>query len=282
MNSAQRKSWTLNLGFGPASAALAIAIVFALMVVTQSAQAQTFQVLYNIVGGENGELPNGGLAMDRAGNLYGTTAAGGAQSCGCGIVFMLKRSGHGWTFNPIYRFKGGSDGSYPYARVVLGPDGTLYGTTGGGGSGYGTVYNLRPKPTACMSALCPWSETVLYKFLGGPVDGAFPTDEVVFDREGDLYGTTNRGGLYNVNCTYGLDYCGTVFKMSPSNGGWTESLLYSFTGGDDGSDPYAGLTLDAAGNLYGTALTNGAGKWRHGFSVDAFRIGLGREHSVLV
>jgi uncharacterized repeat protein (TIGR03803 family) len=258
-NSAQHPKSNLNSFFQPATVGLAITILFALaFIAAQPAKAQTFQVLYNIAGGENGELPNGGLAMDRAGNLYGTTATGGAQSCYCGIVFMLKRSVHGWTFNPIHRFTGGSDGSYPQATVVFGPDGALYGTTGGGGHGYGTVYSVRPKPTACTTALCPWSETVLYKFLGGPSDGYLPTDEVVFDQEGNLYGTTSRGGSHSNSCTYGGGDCGTVFKMVPSNGGWTESLLYSFTGADDGSNPYAGLTLDAAGNLYGTALINGA------------------------
>jgi len=215
-------------------------------------------VLYNVAGGENGELPNGGLAMDRAGNLYGTTAAGGAQDCDCGIVFTLKRSGQGWIFYPLHKFNGGSDGSYSQARVVFGPDGALYGTTAGGGYGYGTVYNLRPKPTACASAECPWNESVLYKFRGAPSDGYLPGCEVVFDHDGNLYGTTPRGGNYS-NCDGVDNSCGAIFKMSPSNGGWMESLVYSFRGGDDGGNPYAGLTPDAAGNLYGTAPLYGKG-----------------------
>src|SRR5208337_214121 len=118
------------------------------------------------------------------GNLYGTAVEGGNSSCyssfGCGTVYKLTHQGSGWIFNLLYTFNGDNDGVYPRARVIFGPNSTLYGTTEEGGNpscnapyGCGTVFNLRPSPTACKTALCPWTETVLYRFAGG-ADGAFP------------------------------------------------------------------------------------------------------------
>src|SRR5208282_2791936 len=101
---------------------------------TQMAQAATLNVIYSFTGQGDGATPYTGLTMDRLGNLYGTTSAGGS---GYGTVFELKRSGSGWTLTTIYTFTGGSDGADPLARVVIGPDGALYGTTFGGGGGCG-------------------------------------------------------------------------------------------------------------------------------------------------
>ena len=99
-----------------------------------------------------------------------------------------------------------------------------------------------------MTALCPWMETVLYRFRGGN-DGGFPSyGGLAFDEAGNLYGTTDEGGLYGY---------GAVFELTPTNGGWTESTIYSFTGGQDGGDPSAGVIFDKEGNLYGA--TQGAG-----------------------
>jgi len=226
-----------------ATAALAIAAVFALTVVTQSAQAQTFNVIHNFTGGADGAGPEAGLTMDRAGNLYGTASVGG--SSGNGTVFRLSKKSSGWVFTPLYSFQGPPDGANPEARVVLGPDGSLYGTTyfGGACGGCGTVFNLKPPTTACKTALCPWTETVLYRFSGGS-DGANPgVGDLIFDQAGNLYGTTTGGGAYGY---------GTVFELVPSQGGCTEKVLYSFTGGYDGSQPFAGLIFDKSGNLYGT------------------------------
>ena len=272
-NLAQQRSWSCNLILRSATTALGIAITFAGTAgMTQSAQAQTFTVLHNFTKGADGGVPAAGVTMDAAGNLYGTAYFGGltASNCynSCGTVFEMKRARQGWVFNSLYSFQGGSDGGNPDASVVFGPDGTLYGTTfsGGGvtcpsgfGYGCGIVFNLRPKPTACTSALCPWSETVLHRFAGGANDGAQSDAAVVFDEVGNLYGTTYEGGYNSANCSFGDDWCGVVFELTPSNGGWTESLPYIFTGGNDGANPYAGLTLDAAGNLYGTTWANGAG-----------------------
>ncbi len=212
--------------------------------------------------------------MDKGGNLYGTTYAYGA---GYGTVYQLKHKGSGWTFNPLYSFAGGSDGANPLARVIFGPNGTLYGTTkfGGGGCenyGCGTVFNLRPSPSACKSALCSWIKTVLYDFKGPRVssvaaqggageaypvygDGAYPLyGDLIFDQKGNVYGTTITGG--QGSCDIYFSRCGTVFELSPSGGGWNESVLYVFSG-NDGGFPYNGLTFDNAGNLYGTTYVGG-------------------------
>lgn len=226
-------------------------LMFALTaVLIQPAQAQTFTVLHNFTGGQDGASPAAGLTMDRAGNLYGTTGGNGVYDNG--TVFKLKHTGSGWLFTPLYSFAGGDDGNNPEARVVFGPNGTLYGTTvqgggnGCGGDGCGTVFNLRPPARACTTALCPWTETVIHRFAGS--DGAGPYGDLVFDTAGNLYGTTAGGGAYGL---------GAVFELTPTAGGWTESVLYSFTGGNDGYYPYSGVVFDQSGNLYGTAYSGG-------------------------
>jgi len=238
-----------------ATAALAMAIVFALTVVlTQAAQAQTFKVIYAFTGGADGAWPYAGLTMDRVGNLYGTTQNGGKVGCGsgsgCGTVFKLSHKGSGWVFTPLYTFQAGSDGAVPTARVIFGPDGNLYGTTSVGGAGYGTVFKLQPSPVACKTALCPWTETVLYRFTGGSDGGSPQNGDLLFDQSGIIYGTTQLGG------SYGL---GVVFSLTPSKGAWTESVLYDFTGGNDGQHPFSGVISDNFGNLYGTASYGGSG-----------------------
>jgi len=233
--------------------AAAIATAFALTaVLAQTAQAQTFKVIHTFTGGGDGANPYSGLTIDQAGNLYGTASLGGTS--GNGTVFRLSKKGSGWVFTPLYSFQGPPDGGTPQARVVFGPDGILYGTTSFGGScgGCGTVFTLRPYPTACTTALCGWQETVIYSFTGGS-DGTNPaTGDLIFDQAGNLYGTTIGGGAYGY---------GTVFELVPSRGGWTEKVLYSFTGGNDGSQPFAGVIFDKAGNLYGTTVYAGSGDW---------------------
>src|SRR3974390_1164117 len=109
-----------------ATAALAIATVLALTVVlSQSAQTQTFKVLHTFTNGADGAVPYAALTMDQAGNFYGTTTQGGSN--GNGTVFMLSKKGSNWIFNPLYMFAGGNDGSQPWAGVIIGQDGSLYG-----------------------------------------------------------------------------------------------------------------------------------------------------------
>lgn len=230
------------------------------IIATQAVQAQTYTVLYNFTGGQDGALPSAGVTMDAAGNIYGTTFQGGLYDFG--TVFRLIHKGSAWVFSPLYTFTGGNDGADPDARVVIGPNGSLYGTTaeGGGGNCYsgagcGTVFNLKPPASACKAALCPWAESVLYAFPGGS-DGVQPLSDLVFDQAGNLYGTTSLGGMMQANC-HNIGGCGLVYKLTPSNGDWTESVIHSFTGGNDGFTPYSGLVFDQAGNLYGTTRHGG-------------------------
>lgn len=225
--------------------------LFALSLLTlMPAQAQTFNVLHNFSGGGDGATPYAGVTMDRAGNLYGTTFGGGSRSLGA--VYRLKRSGQSWTVDGLYGFNGGPyDGLHPLARVVFGPDGSLYGTASEGGPGQfcgvgcGMVFQLRPPLTVCRSVSCPWTESVLYFFAGVP-DGGFPSGELVFDQAGNLYGTTDIGGNFG----------GILYELTRSGSAWTENIIHEFSG-SDGYFPFGGLISDNAGNLYGAAQEGG-------------------------
>lgn len=236
-----------------AAAALAIIVVFAVAIVaTPAAQAQTFTVIHNFAGRGDGAAPSAGLTINAAGDLYGTTGEGGI--C-CGTVFKLRHSGTGWILTPLYSFTGGNDGSAPFGRVTIGHDGTLYGTTHGvscfAGVDCGTVFRLRPPASAPRSALAPWSETVLYRFTGGS-DGQGPQGDLTFDQSGNIYGTTEFGGS--------SDY-GVVYQLTPSGGGWAETILYSFQDNGDGARPEGGVIYDQFGNLYGVFFEGGPQLW---------------------
>jgi uncharacterized repeat protein (TIGR03803 family) len=224
------------------------------LVATQAAQASTFNVIYNFTGGSDGASPYAGLTMDRTGSLYGTTLSGGA---GYGTVFKLAKTGSGWVFSTLYTFTGGSDGASPRSRVIIGPDGNLYGETFAGGEqgcglrGCGTVFQVRK---SCPGPVCHWTETVLYRFTGG-TDGGEPTGDLLIDATGRLYGTTEIGGKPRSCGTLG---CGTVYTLTLSGGTWTEAVLYQFQGLSDGAFPNGGVIFDASGNLYGTTCCGGA------------------------
>jgi len=129
-------------------------------------------VLHSFTGGGDGVNPDTGLTMDHAGNLYGTTSADFGSN---GTVFKLSHSGSSWTLNTLYTFTGGSDGANPSGRVIFGLDGSLNGIANAGGSaGNGTLFRLQPPASACKTALCPWTETVLHSFTGAKGDGADP------------------------------------------------------------------------------------------------------------
>ncbi len=246
-------TFDLRLRVRPA-ALVPLAIVLTILTIAPMAQGQTLTVLHTFTGGGDGGTPTAGLTIDQAGNFYGTTSMGGA---GYGTVFKLSRSGTGWILSTLYSFQGGDDGGNPYAGVVFGPDGALYGTSSDYDikGGFGTVFSLRPPASACHSVSCPWTKTVLYHFTGG-ADGANPGyGDLAFDAAGNIYGTTFSGGG-GANCT--SDNCGVVFQLSRSGGSWTESVLYRFSdSGKGGAIPYAGVILDGAGNLYGTTFLGG-------------------------
>ena len=202
-----------------------------------------------------------GLILDGSGNLYGTTALGEGTGCGnsgCGAVFELSASGNGqWTYKVLHAFSG-KDGANPYA-VVFNAAGNLYGTTYYGGnlacnppSGCGVVYELSP------GAGGKWTEKVLRSFYNTP---RYSTSQLVFDKSGNLYGTTAGGGP---GC--GGGGCGTVFKLTPTgNGAWGYSLVHYFREHPaDGNFPRSGVVLDAQGNLYGTTYQGGSGIWNVG------------------
>jgi uncharacterized repeat protein (TIGR03803 family) len=207
----------------------------------------TTTVLYSFnANGKQGSNPYAGLVMDAAGSLYGTTWLGGnVDICGsgCGTVFKLSPSGNGkWTETVLHSFHG-KDGANPYAGLVFDTAGNLYGTTWMGGTescDCGVIFKLSPGTNG------KWTEAVLHSFNGK--DGANPYAGLVFDTAGNLYGTT-------FSTTDGES---TVFKLTPgANGKWTHAVAHAFNG-KDGENLYAGVVVDAEGNLFGAAAGGGA------------------------
>jgi uncharacterized repeat protein (TIGR03803 family) len=205
-------------------------------------------VLYAFAGGSDGATPFSTPIADSAGNLYGTTYEGGAGDCGgsgCGTVFKLTKHG---VETVLHAFTGGPDGGSPEASLIADAAGNMYGTaslggtTGCGGSGCGTVFEISPTGTL----------TILYTFQGGD-DGAGPLSTLVSDAAGNLYGTTQYGG----STACGGAGCGTIFEIT-ANG--TEKVLYAFGTGDGLAEPFAGLVTDRNGNFYGTTGDGGAYK----------------------
>lgn len=224
---------------------------------TVNAQAQTESILYKFPGGRSGENPSGPLIFDSDGNLYGTTPNGGG---GGGTVFRLSYSSSTskWTETVLRSFSSGALGQTVAPGVVMDAAGNLYGATALGGdssvtcdgvAGCGIIFELSPSPSG------PWKETILHRFTGG-ADGALPTGQLLLDGAGNLYGTAAYGGNLTA-CTFSPAGCGVVFKLSPSTGGWRESVLFTFNK-TDGWEPQNGLVFDAAGNLYGTAEGGGS------------------------
>jgi uncharacterized repeat protein (TIGR03803 family) len=260
------------------------------------ALAGGFEVVHNFTNGADGGVPPYTLLLDKKDQLIGTANQGGTN--GSGVVFRMTHKKSGWSLASFYNFSG-TDGqpgwglnafkcsfytnaSYasvfggpcgsalqisrvqgvwqsvlmhtytkaidgcPTGNLVLDHSGNVYGVTQGGGpNGWGTIFELSPSNGS-------WTETILYAFQGGS-DGGLPYSGLTFDKAGNLYGTaTARGGN---GCGQG---CGTVFELSPSQTVWTYQVLYTFTGGNDGGQPVAGLTFDKAGNLYGAAESFGA------------------------
>ena len=215
----------------------------AILLLANDTQAQTYKVIHFFAAIGDGDLPSDSPTLDAVGNVYGTSQDGYFQ---CGNVFKYSLNSEGaWVETVLTTFGcSGSDGAFPYGKVIFDKAGNLYGTTETAGpQGGGTVFKLSPNPDGT------WTRTTIHGFAVGTTDGQLPLGGVVFDASGNLYGTT---------CEGGTGY-GTVFQLKPqSDGSWTESVLYTFQGGVDGSCPYAGVTFDSASNnLYGTASDSG-------------------------
>jgi uncharacterized repeat protein (TIGR03803 family) len=226
------------------------------------------KVLYKFCSTANcadGANPYAGVIFDSLGNLYGTTGAGGSSQCnygyaaGCGTVFELTPRDNGtWSEKVLYKFcsvTNCADGTIPYAGLIFDSTGNLFGTTYSGGAsncqGCGTVFELIRRDDG------KWTEKVLHRFTfdSATYDGASPGyGSLIFDKAGNLYGTTYYGG----RCVEAPG-CGTVFQLTRhAKGRWTEKVLYRFqSDGKDGHNPYYGLVFDAARNLYGTTFQGG-------------------------
>ncbi|MCU1302277.1 MAG: hypothetical protein JWQ87_2561 [Candidatus Sulfotelmatobacter sp.] len=208
---------------------------------TKSGGTWTQTVIHYFTGGSDGSGPGSGVTFDQHGHLYGMTPTAGAY--GLGSVYQLQpQTGGSWKLHVVHAFTGGDDGSSGSAgRLILDGAGNLYGVaTVGGAYGHGVAFEIVRSQTG-------WTLVPLYAFKDQP-DGASPYGGVIFDKAGNLYGTTYYAGVNDV---------GTVYKLTNANGSWSETVLYSFKGGTDGSSPISTLVRDAAGNLYGTTSDGG-------------------------
>jgi uncharacterized repeat protein (TIGR03803 family) len=218
----------------------------------------TFSVLYDfcqLPGCADGENPSGGVVLDTAGNLYGTTSNGGDLSCiyaanGCGVVYELSKTGTSWSETVLHVFTGANtDGANPlYSSLTLATQKinnvrtlVIFGVTSAGGQqGNGTVFEMLQQPSG-------FSFELLHSFNCCFSDGTAPVGTLTLAK-GVLYGTTPQGGSSD---------SGTVFEVFRKHGMWEESILYNFLNGTDGGHPYSGVTIDAAGILYGVASSDG-------------------------
>jgi len=216
-------------------------VVFKLTRPATSAGAWSEQVLYSFRSGADGANPVAGVTFDAAGNLYGTTSAGGTY--GHGTVFQLIPSASGWTEKILHSFAMESDGGVPYAGIVVDAKRNLYGAAtdggGGGSAGGGTVFELTPSGST-------WNFKVLYRLAGWGISGTFRN---LLLASGKIYATTHCDGIHDA---------GTVYELTPGAGTWTYRSLHVFTGGADGLFSFSNLVFDAQGNLYGTTNEGGA------------------------
>jgi uncharacterized repeat protein (TIGR03803 family) len=237
--------------------------------------------LHEFAVGFDGAGPEAPVVFGPDGSLYGSTVYGGGTSeiCtgGCGILFNLQPSASAprsvspqWNENTFHHFLGTPDGANPtFGNLVFDSSGTIYGTSPFGGQmqgcnqgGCGTVFKAARSGGS-------WTESVVYAFTGER-DGAQPYGNITFDSNGSLYSTTHQGGV---------DDLGTVFQLTPTQTGWVKTTVHDFTGGSDGSLPYAGLISDSAGNLYGT--TSAGGSSNAGVVFELTRNGSGWDFRVL-
>jgi len=214
---------------------------------------------------DDGAYPDAGVIVDKQDNLYGTTEFGGSFVCDCGIVYKLSPNAGQWKETVLYSFvgisQGGSDVSFPTGPVTLDANGNIFGTGSGGGDvlcdlGCGGVFLLAPNGDG------PYDEQVLHIFEGGS-DGSEPETGLTLDPTGNIFGTTAFGGG-GTGCANGDNGCGTIFKMTPSNGDYQFQIIFSFAG-PNGYAPFGELLRDAKGNLYGTTEGGGTANAGVGF-----------------
>ncbi|MGC9991738.1 MAG: choice-of-anchor tandem repeat GloVer-containing protein [Candidatus Cybelea sp.] len=199
----------------------------------------TESFIYSFGGTPDGATPWGGVVADKAGNLYGTTEAGGTNSTG--TVYRMQPKVSSYTESVLYSFQGGTDGDGPLGALIIDKKGALYGTTESGGSaGYGTVFKLAPSGSG-------YTESILHSFLGYS-DGLRPESGLIAHTATDFYGTTVYGGVNND---------GTVYRLTSSGSGY--KVLWNFGSvSGDGVDPTGGLCVSKKGVIYGTTLGGGA------------------------
>jgi uncharacterized repeat protein (TIGR03803 family) len=253
-------------------------------------------VLYSFAGGSDAGYPWYGVTVDAAGNVFGTTPSGGAS--GDGAVYALRRASGGYAESVVHSFDG-ADGMKPYVTPFEDENGNVFASASAGGTNYGTTLELTPSSSGyatknvfpfdnsdgaypngsyaklgktlyavaqsgganrygAIVAIADGGATVtdVYDFKGGTSDGINPSAGLTA-RDGVLYGTTTEGGAYQY---------GTIFSFVPARRGGSESVLYSFRGGNDGAYPYGAVAIDAAGNLYATT-NNGGGRSVNGGTV---------------
>jgi uncharacterized repeat protein (TIGR03803 family) len=263
---------------------VAMILTLGFLAIARPLPAQTFTLLHTFSGGADGATPQAGMLRDASGNLYGTTTYGG--NSGSGVLFRLDNAGNETV---LYSFSGKTDGQYPTGNLLRDSSGNIFSTTYDGGNApnlTGTVFKLNPSG----------KETVLYNFTGA-ADGGNPDTGLTADSSGNLYGTTESGGVngfgtvFRVNLATGKqtvlhtfaggqrcgipfratllrDHAGNLYGTTPSGGygqgcvyrldpAGNYAVLHRFTGAAGGGSPYQGVIQDAAGNLYGAALTGG-------------------------
>jgi len=221
------------------------------------ASGWSYQVIHSFQGGSHdGAFPATNIVLDKQGNIYGTTSAGGigvpaCYGAGCGTVWELSPTASGaWKEKIIHNFLGMGYGAFPHG-LTIDVNGNIYGATWyGGNAQQGTVYKLSPTKNG-------WIGGVIYRMPGG-TDGFTPYGVVAVDSKGNVYGST--WGL-------SLQQYGVVFELTPTKSGWTEQVLYSFAATQSQLIPTYGVTVDAAGNVYGTnnssvfELSDASGSW---------------------
>ncbi|HEY1658053.1 MAG TPA: choice-of-anchor tandem repeat GloVer-containing protein [Candidatus Sulfotelmatobacter sp.] len=207
----------------------------------------TEKVVHSFAGGLDGAYPSDGVVSSN-GNIFGTTVSGGGTACsgpGCGVIFEFSPNGKGgWTLTFPRRFTGARDGEAPLG-LSFDSAGNLYGSANGGKdttdcpSGCGVVFRMTQKSNGV------WTFAPLHYFNGG--NGLYP-EAVLAGPGGEIYGDTQNGGQ-------GM---GLIYELNPVSN-YAETVLYEFLGGADGGEPTSRLTMDGAGNFYGTGTYGGAG-----------------------